>query len=187
MVNDMHELVSDLVRQLAESDAARRHAQAVSSELLEEKRTIERRLTNYWDIMTVAYDNACLRAKEAEERARNAEAALADHLVAANKKVESETIASVTTWANETFGQAKIPAMMDRAKKEWDELLDLFHPPDHTECCIPKKVAEEAADVCICLYRVIGTLDPEAINKKMAKNRARKWQVDGQGCAQHVE
>jgi len=180
VVKDMHDLVSDLVRQVAESDAARKHAQAVSSELLEEKRTIERRLTNYWDIMTVAYDNACLRAKEAEERARNAEAALADHLVAANKKVESETIASVTTWANETFGPATIEVQIDRAWKEFRELLQL-------RGLDTDKIAEEAADVCICLFRVIGTLDQEAVNKKMAKNRARKWQVDGQGCAQHVE
>lgn len=42
-------------------------------------------------------------------------------------------------------------------------------------------------NVVICLYRVIGTLDPWAINKKMAKNRARKWKVDSDGCAYHVK
>lgn len=176
------EQISELQRQVAEADAARRHAQAVSSELVQEKRDLEwklKGLLHYHDILTVAYDNACLRATEAEERAKNAEAALADHLVAANKKVESETIASVTTWANETFGPATIEVQIDRAWKEFRELLQL-------RGLDTDKIAEEAADVCICLFRVIGTLDPEAINKKMAKNRARQWKVDGQGCAQHV-
>ena len=93
---------------------------------------------------------------------------------------KSETVQTVTTWANETFGQATIQVQVARGKKEWDELTDAIEAGDMG------KVAIEAADVCICLYRVIGTLDPEAIDKKMKKNRARKWQVDGHGCAQHV-
>ena len=103
---------------------------------------------------------------------------------------KSETVQTVTTWANTTFGQATIRTQIERAKKEFDELLDLLvvsgELPISAGLPIDKKLAEEAADVCICLYRVIGTLDPEAINKKMAKNRARKWQVDGNGTAQHV-
>lgn len=109
-----------------------------------------------------------------------------DHLIMATSEIpgecvptESETIASVTAWANETFGQATIWTQIQRAKKEFTELLA-------GNLSDTDAVAEEAADVCICLYRVIGTLDPEAINKKMAINRARKWNVDGQGCAQHV-
>ena len=93
----------------------------------------------------------------------------------------SETVESVTSWANETFGKATILAQVERARKEFDELEALMQTH-----CGGDHLAEEAADVVICLYRVIGTLDPEAINKKMAKNRARKWKVDGQGCAQHV-
>ena len=94
---------------------------------------------------------------------------------------KSETVQTVTTWANETFGQATIEAQIERGKKEFIELLQL-QEVDHDNA----QLAEEAADVCICLYRVIGTLDPEAINKKMKKNRARKWKVDGNGTAQHV-
>lgn len=97
------------------------------------------------------------------------------------KVEQSETISSVTAWANETFGQATITAQILRAESEWLEMKDLLE-----NCASPEELAEEAADVVICLYRVIGTLDPEAINKKMAKNRARKWKIDGQGCAQHV-
>lgn len=136
-MNDMHELVSDLVRQLAEADAARRHAQAEGTKLVEKVRGLEAQL-------------------------------------------KGESVQSVTTWANETFGPATIEVQIDRAWKEFRELLQL-------RGLDTDKIAEEAADVCICLFRVIGTLDQEAVNKKMAKNRARKWQVDGQGCAQHVE
>lgn len=108
------------------------------------------------------------------------------HIPDASNMAYAETVESVTTWANETFGQATVYAQIQRAKQELDELLELMVVEDgRTDN--GKKLAEEAADVCICLYRVIGTLDPEAINKKMAINRARKWKVDGHGCAQHVK
>lgn len=178
-----------LSRQVAAAEEARRHAQTVSSELVQEKRALEQKLTEatarinwlttYYDLSSVAYDNACLRAKEAEERAHKAEAALADHLADVVKMVEPETISTVTAWADETFGLATIDRQILRAEMEFQELL-------HISQTNTGKIAEEAADVVICLYRVIGTLDKEAINKKMAKNRARKWRVDGQGCAQHV-
>lgn len=128
--------IEELQRQVAEADAARKHAQAEGTKLVEKVRALEAQL-------------------------------------------KGETVQSVTDWANETFGQATIDRQILRAEMEFQELL-------HISQTNTEKIAEEAADVCICLYRVIGTLDPEAINKKMAKNRARKWQVDGQGCAQHV-
>mgnify|MGYP000367214154 CR=1 FL=1 len=96
-------------------------------------------------------------------------------------RLKGETVQSVTEWANETFGPATIQRQVERAREEFSELEHIISVP-----CHPDKLAEEAADVCICLYRVIGTLDPEAINKKMKKNRARKWLVDGNGTAQHV-
>lgn len=189
------EQIRELQRQAAEADAARRHAQEVSSELVKEKRALEA-------------ENECkdtlietLQA-QVSERTEELEAARADNRTYINERHEnmkqieslqaelervrgdmpSETIASVTAWANETFGAATVLAQIMRVEKEWLELKSLLGSGTSLG-----KIAEEAADVCICLYRVIGTLDPEAINKKMAKNRARKWQVDGQGCAQHVE
>lgn len=64
-----------LSRQVAAAEEARRHAQTVSSELVQEKRALEQKLTEatarinwlttYYDLSSVAYDNACLRAKEA--------------------------------------------------------------------------------------------------------------------------
>lgn len=230
------EVIIDLQRQVAEADAARRHAQEVSSELVQEKRALQAELAeakhSAWihsevvlllhrekkeiqdalaqrlrDLEEVCQTESELRAElsnlrglagqfieawdhdgepnaaayeDVVEKARRILTGVKqNHSVDANKMVAPETIASVTTWANETFGPATIEVQIDRAWKEFRELLQL-------RGLDTDKIAEEAADVCICLFRVIGTLDPEAINKKMAKNRARKWQVDGQGCAQHV-
>jgi NTP pyrophosphatase (non-canonical NTP hydrolase) len=91
-----------------------------------------------------------------------------------------ETPETVTQWANETFGQATIQRQFDRAMEEMLELEQAIR-------CNPAKVAEEAADVVICLYRIIGTRNAQAIDQKMARNRARKWALDQTGCAYHVE
>lgn len=188
-----------------EADAARRHAQDASSTLVKEKRALQaelekekRRADAYWEsIREEMHENvemfALLGIWKDVERGdecssalmRKAIAALKqerDHLVVdSNKKVESETIDSVTDWADTTFGQATIRVQVERAKKEWGELLDAL------EAGNMGKVAIEAADVCICLYRVIGTLKPSAIDDKMKINRARKWVVDSNGTAQHIK
>ena len=92
-----------------------------------------------------------------------------------------ETIETVTKWANETFGPAPVFLQVQRAMQEIDELWE-----KSLGYASNAEIAEEAADVCICLYRVIGTLDPEAINKKMQVNRARKWDVRN-GVGQHTK
>lgn len=95
-----------------------------------------------------------------------------------------ETVMSVTLWADESFGPATVVAQFRRAQKEIDELEKLLFQDTPVS---PERIAMEAADAVICLYRIIGHLDPNAIERKMAINRKRKWKVDGQGCAQHVE
>lgn len=180
--------IRELQRQVAEADEARRHAQEVSSELVKDKRALTTAFQSLLNVIDDSHDEDLpVEILEARDEGYRAIAikrgAPQDHLPDASNMVPSETIASVTAWANETFGQAEIGVQIQRAAKEFDELLDIPLRVDE-EARI--KLAEEAADVVICLYRVIGTLDPEAINKKMAKNRARKWKVDGQGCAQHV-
>jgi hypothetical protein len=101
--------------------------------------------------------------------------------------MKPETVVSVTTWADDTFGPATLTVQLRRAYEEMDELATLADrmtlglEPDS-----PAKLAEEAADIVICLYRFIGHTDPLAIEKKMAINRKREWKVDGSGCAQHV-
>lgn len=92
-----------------------------------------------------------------------------------------ETIQSVTQWADETFGPATLGRQIQRAREELAELEAAAQTANYL------KIAEEAADVCICLFRVIGSIDPEALNRKMAINRERQWKVDGEGCAYHVK
>ena len=94
----------------------------------------------------------------------------------------SETVEEVTRWANVTFGPATILRQFSRAMEEMRELHELMMlSPEAGKM----KVAEEAADVVICLYRIIGMTNPSAIDEKMAINRARTWKVDGEGCAYH--
>lgn len=93
----------------------------------------------------------------------------------------SETVQSVTAWADETFKGATIQAQVNRAKEEFDELEKALEAGDMD------KVAIEAADVCICLYRTIGTINPKAIDDKMAINRGRIWNVGPDGVGYHVK
>lgn len=92
-----------------------------------------------------------------------------------------ETVQSVTTWADETFKGATIRRQIERAREEFIELEKALDAGDMA------KVAIEAADVCICLYRTIGTINPTAIDDKMAVNRARQWNVGPDGCGYHVK
>ena len=95
----------------------------------------------------------------------------------------NETIESVSKWADETFGSSTPKDTLRRALVEIQELLGY-----ENGTYIPHEVAvEEAADVCITLYRYINLVDPEAIEKKMAINRARKWVSHGDGTGQHME
>lgn len=95
----------------------------------------------------------------------------------------NETIESVSQWAGETFGPSTPMVTLYRALEEIEELRRLWHRyPDVSN----NEMVEEAADVCITLFRYIYLVDPEAIEKKMAVNRARKWKVTGEGVGYHV-
>lgn len=94
---------------------------------------------------------------------------------------KTETVNSVTEWAENTFGMATLERQFERAYEEMRELDKVIYSQRGSY----EKIAEEAADVVICLYRIIGLLHPDAIEEKMAINRARKWNVDQQGCGQH--
>jgi NTP pyrophosphatase (non-canonical NTP hydrolase) len=97
-----------------------------------------------------------------------------------------ETQASISRWAEETFGPAGSNARaVARANREMAELLEHVTADDrHPEA------AEEIADVVIVLYRVATRLGVDLqgeIDRKMAKNRARRWRLDGTGHGYHVE
>ena len=96
-----------------------------------------------------------------------------------------ETQESICAWANETFGRPDtVLSIAERASKEMRELLCTLDVDDSDP-----KAAEEAADVIIVLMRVFercGTNCWDEVAAKMAKNRARKWQLTGDGHGQHV-
>ena len=105
---------------------------------------------------------------------------------------QTETFKSIQDWAWSTFGRADPVRTFERAGEEWDELTDEFFPFSSRETALEpwhhinaENVATEAADVIITLLNIEGV--PEAIDAKMAKNRARKWQVMGDGTGYHIK
>lgn len=97
-----------------------------------------------------------------------------------------ETSASIAQWQRETFGEAKDNrSSYLRAEREMFELFEMLSANDSD----PKAV-EEIADVTIVMSRIVaahGKDLQEEIDRKMAINRARKWQLTGDGHGQHVE
>jgi hypothetical protein len=86
---------------------------------------------------------------------------------------EGETLQTIAQWCEETFGPIQPERIVSRAGEEMDELR-----------AEPTRV-EEAADVVICLARYPGLW--EAVERKMAVNRARKWRLMGDGTGYHVK
>lgn len=96
-----------------------------------------------------------------------------------------ETQATISAWAEATFGPAGSNARaVARANREMAELLEHVTSDDHHP-----EAAEEIADVVIVLYRVATRLGidlHERIDAKMARNRVRRWRLDGTGHGYHV-
>jgi NTP pyrophosphatase (non-canonical NTP hydrolase) len=91
----------------------------------------------------------------------------------------------ISAWANETFGEPSSNARIAaRANEEMTELLRALTADDEHP-----KAAEEIADVIIVLYRLatrLGCDIAEEIDRKMAINRGRKWNVTKDGHGYHV-
>lgn len=90
-----------------------------------------------------------------------------------------ETFETIRQWAVSTFGEATMLRIAQRADEEMWELLVAAHSADDAA------TLEEAADVVITLCNLPGL--QAAIDAKMAKNRARKWKVMGDGTGYHVK
>lgn len=105
---------------------------------------------------------------------------------AAQSSLGTESTATIATWANATFGAS--PSNMstfERARKEWTELERKLEANDAD----PEAVTE-IADVVIVLQRIAAAHGKDLyaeIDRKMAINRARKWELTGDGHGQHVE
>lgn len=85
-----------------------------------------------------------------------------------------ETFETIRQWANDTFGTATVDRTIERAREEFDELME----PDADKL-------EEAADVVITLCNLPGLA--AAVERKMAKNRRRTWNVRGDGTGYHID
>lgn len=100
-------------------------------------------------------------------------------------KPRRETQASISSWAEETFGPVASNARVAaRANEEMAELFRVLTIDDKSPMA-----AVEIADVVIVLYRLAARLGVdlhEAIDVKMAVNRSRKWDLDGTGHGYHV-
>src|SRR5713226_5006824 len=95
-----------------------------------------------------------------------------------------ETQASINDWCLRTFGVAGNPVALRRLIEETAELAEAVAMGR------ARDIATEAADVAILLYRLAGVagfdLDHE-IDRKMAINRGRRWESNGDGSGRHVE
>lgn len=98
----------------------------------------------------------------------------------------TESQDTISTWADETFGNAGSNASVAaRANLEMAELIMALTNDDNDS-----KALEEVADIVIVLYRLCaraGQPLTDAIDAKMAINRARKWRLDGHGHGYHVK
>lgn len=97
----------------------------------------------------------------------------------------SENQASINEWISATFGETgNNMSVATRANQEMSELLMALAIDDND----PNAVVE-AADIVIILYRLahrFGFDLHEVIDRKMAINRARKWNV-ANGHGYHVK
>jgi NTP pyrophosphatase (non-canonical NTP hydrolase) len=91
-----------------------------------------------------------------------------------------ETQATVNQWQAEQFPAARSAGVVNHLREEFREFLDA--PSD-------AEAAEEAADIVILLYfwASLTSFDLHAeIDRKMARNRARSWNILFDGTGRHV-
>ena len=91
---------------------------------------------------------------------------------------------SIGSWTSATFGEGALPASVAaRANEEMAEFLRAVVVGE------TDKALEEAADVWIvlCHYAAVMGQDLQAeVDRKMAVNRARKWEIRADGTGKHV-
>lgn len=96
-----------------------------------------------------------------------------------------ETQQSITDWANATFGRSSSNMRIAaRANEEMAELLRALSVDDANP-----KANVEVADVVIVLMRLASYLGIDLaaeIDRKMAINRQRQWNIGGDGHGYHV-
>lgn len=96
-----------------------------------------------------------------------------------------ETQKTISAWSQATFGDAGSNAVVAaRALEEMAELLRALTHDDNSQLA-----AAEIADTVIVLYRLADRMGfdlHDEIDRKMAINRARRWEVGSDGIGYHV-
>ncbi|HLK86069.1 MAG TPA: MazG-like family protein [Candidatus Binataceae bacterium] len=97
-----------------------------------------------------------------------------------------ETQASIYSWGLDTFGPVKHPSTYaNRANLEMAELIVAAASDNDADL-----IGEEIADVFIVLFHLAEEVGIDAltyVDRKMDKNRRRKWRVDGNGTGHHID
>lgn len=100
--------------------------------------------------------------------------------------VYTEDQYTILQWARDTFGKRSNPMTIAlRMNSEVNELLQAIDAG-----CSPDEIAEECADVVIILNQVCSSVNRDlrwAVDKKMEKNRGRKWKTNSRGVGQHID
>ncbi len=103
------------------------------------------------------------------------------------KKVKPfmETQTTICEWAEKTFGPVNNPNdLLKRALQETTELSEAMAKNNTIE------IGKETADIVILLHRLLDQygLDlSKEVNEKMTINRARKWELRGDGTGSHIK
>ncbi len=98
---------------------------------------------------------------------------------------EPEGQETIANWVRETFGEPQKERAIMRAHEEMQELVECLDKE-----VTPDEVGEEMADVAICLFAAAeawGQDLAEHVDRKMAKNRKRKWRSMGDGTGYHIK
>lgn len=99
-----------------------------------------------------------------------------------------ETQQTISEWAIKTFGEpSNVELVIWHMLMEADELKEkLLSGGVYAK----EELAEELADIFIVGYQcftVLGVDANECVDRKMKVNRARRWNMNGDGTGQHIK
>ena len=102
-----------------------------------------------------------------------------------------ETQLTISDWGHKTFGYPKnYVTIIKRMLKECKELEELIDNNAHFNDALCDDIVDECADIYIVMCHVMTTIGYDlhaCVDHKMEINRARKWNINGDGTGQHVK
>lgn len=112
--------------------------------------------------------------------------------------MSTESQRSIVDWADWTFGPVEPLVAGSRAASEMKEFISRLNialsDQETEQPALPfahfGELCSEAADVVICLYRMVAGMGSDLgreVDRKMAINRRRRWKSNGDGTGQHIK